>query len=62
MDHEPALASLRAEADYTRNRVALYQQRVYAGKGDLRRLAELERAADGAEQRLMRAQRRKPAD
>jgi hypothetical protein len=58
MDREPSLETLRAEADHASSRVALYQQRVYAGKGELRRLAELERVADGAAQRLMRAERR----
>lgn len=52
LDHTDA--HLAAEARYAAERVALYQQRLYAGHGDLRRLAELERVAAGAAQRLAR--------
>lgn len=55
---EPSIAELRAEADYTRERVTLYRRKLYAGGGDLRRLAELEREAAGAAGRLARAQAR----
>jgi hypothetical protein len=48
----PSLAELTAEADHTANRVALYQQKLYAGRGDVRRLAELQREAAGAAERL----------
>ena len=48
------LAELIAEARYAADRVALYRQRVYRGAGDSRRLAELERIAAGAQERLER--------
>jgi hypothetical protein len=48
----PSLAQLTAEADHTATRVALYQQKLYAGRGDVRRLAELQREAAGAAERL----------
>jgi hypothetical protein len=35
--------------------VALYRRRIYAGGGDARRLAELERISSGAADRLRRA-------
>jgi hypothetical protein len=52
LDHTEA--HLAAEARYATDRVALYQQRMYAGTGELRRLAELERVASGATERLAR--------
>jgi hypothetical protein len=52
LDHTEA--HLAAEARYASDRVALYQQRLYAGTGELRRLAELERVASGATERLAR--------
>jgi hypothetical protein len=55
MTREPSLAELDAEARHATARVALYQQRLYAGKGDLRRLAELKRVAEGATERLKAA-------
>ena len=55
---EPTIADLQAEADHTRDRVALYRRKLYAGRGELRRLAELEREAAGAAGRLARAQGR----
>jgi hypothetical protein len=55
MSANPSLAELRAEAQHAENRVALYQQRLYSGKGDLRRLEELKRIAAGAAQRLRNA-------
>jgi hypothetical protein len=45
---------LAAEARRAANRVALYQQRVYAGRADGRRLAELQREAAGAAERAAR--------
>jgi hypothetical protein len=54
----PSLAELTAEADHTANRVALYQQKLYAGRGDVRRLAELQREAAGAAERLSLARAR----
>jgi hypothetical protein len=44
-------ADLAAEARYAANRVTLYQQRVYSGRADGRRLAELQRIAAGAADR-----------
>jgi hypothetical protein len=52
MPAEPKLAELVAEARYAGERVALYRQRLYRGDGDPRRLAELERIAAGAQERL----------
>jgi hypothetical protein len=51
-EREPSLAELTAEAHHAADRLALYHQRLYAGKGDVRRLAELERIAAGAAERL----------
>jgi hypothetical protein len=48
------LAELRAEASYARDKLALYRRRTLMGKGDPRRLAELERAEAGARDRLRR--------
>jgi hypothetical protein len=45
---------LDAEARHAAERLALYQQRVYAGRADGRRLAELQRAAAGAAERADR--------
>jgi hypothetical protein len=52
------LEELRAEARYQRERYDLYRARAYAGKpvSDTR-LRELERLADGAEERLRAARR-----
>jgi hypothetical protein len=57
---EPSLPELRAEARYAADRLSLYRQRMYAGRGDPRRLAELVRVADGAAGRLRRAEERAP--
>jgi hypothetical protein len=54
MPSEPSLAELRAEAHHAADRVALQRQKLYAGRGDARRLAELERIAAGAVERLRR--------
>ena len=51
------LAALKAEAAYAAERLALYRRRTLMGKGDPRVLAERERAAAGAADRLRRAQR-----
>ena len=50
-----SLDELRALADHTRNRVALYRRKMYAGGGNAPRLAELERVAAGAADRFKRA-------
>jgi hypothetical protein len=57
MAREPSLAELSAEARHATARVALEEQRMYSGKGDPRRLAELKRVAAGAADRLARATR-----
>jgi hypothetical protein len=54
MPREQKSAELVAEARYAADRVALYRQRLYRGDGDPRRLAELERIAAGARERLER--------
>ena len=50
-----SLEELRALADHTRNRVALYRRKIYTGGGTAVRLAELERIAQGANDRFKRA-------
>lgn len=52
---EPSVAELRAEATHAAQRLALYRRRILLGRGDPVRFAELQRVADGAEQRLRRA-------
>jgi hypothetical protein len=54
---DPSLAELRALAAHASRRVALERRRVYLGRGDAQRLAELERIASGAGDRLRRAER-----
>jgi hypothetical protein len=51
------LDELREEARYRRERLALYKARLYGGRA-LResKLRELQRASDGAEARVRRAQ------
>jgi hypothetical protein len=58
---EPSVLELTAEADHTARRVALYQQKLYAGRGETRRLAELQREAAGAAERLALARSRAAA-
>ena len=57
---EPSVAELKALADHAGRRVMLYRRRMYVGRGDAERLAELERIANGATARLRRAQARRP--
>lgn len=52
---EPTLAELTALARYATERAALYRRKVLIGRGEPRRLAELERIAAGADSRLRRA-------
>jgi len=52
---DPSLAELDALAQHARERLALYRRRVNLGRGDPRRLAELERIAKGAADRARRA-------
>jgi hypothetical protein len=58
MSPEPSVAELRALSEHAANRVARYRRRVYLGQGDPQHLAELERMAAGAADRLRRAQAR----
>jgi hypothetical protein len=58
---EPGILELTAEASHTADRVALYEQKLYAGRGDERRLAELQREAAGAADRLALARSRAAA-
>ena len=51
-----SLEELRAEATHAAQRVALYRRKVLLGRGDARRLAELERISLGAAARLASAQ------
>ena len=55
---EPSVAELLALADHAARRVMLYRRRIYVGRGDPERLAELERIANGATARLRRARGR----
>jgi len=57
-DESPRLEQLRAEARYQRTRLALYRARIYAQRpSSMTRLRELERASQGAEERLAHAVR-----
>jgi hypothetical protein len=51
-----SLEELQAEAKHAAQRLALYRRKVLLGRGDTRKLAELERIALGAAARLQRAQ------
>jgi hypothetical protein len=55
---EPSIVALTAEARHTADRVALYERKLYAGRGDAHLLAELQREAAGAAERLARARAR----
>jgi hypothetical protein len=57
-DREPSLAELRALSEHASRRVALYRRKMYTGRGEPLRLAELERIASGAADRLKRAEGR----
>jgi hypothetical protein len=50
-----SLVELRAASEQAALRLALYRRRTYLGRGDPKRLAELERVAQGASERLRRA-------
>ena len=55
---DDSLELLRAEAAHSRSRLALYRARVLTARPSSgSKLRELERAADGAAQRLRRAER-----
>jgi hypothetical protein len=51
---DTSLAELEADAHHATERVALYQQKLYSGRGEVRRLDELKREAAGAADRLAR--------
>jgi hypothetical protein len=51
----PTLRELQDVAKHASDRLALYRRRVYVGRGELPRLAELTRIADGAAKRLATA-------
>lgn len=55
---DPSIAELKALADHAAQRLALYRRRMYLGRGEAHRLAELERVAAGAIERLRRARAR----
>jgi hypothetical protein len=50
-----SLVELRAASQHASLRLALYRRKTYLGRGDPQRLAELERVAQGAAERLRRA-------
>lgn len=54
----PSAEELRAEAVYAEERAALYRRKVLLGRGEPRRLAELERVAAGAKSREKAAEAR----
>jgi hypothetical protein len=58
---EPGMSQLAEEARHSADRVALYQQKLYAGRGNAGRLAELQREAAGAAERLALARSRASA-
>jgi hypothetical protein len=49
---EPTIAELTELSRYAAERVTLYRRKLFAGGGEPRRLAELERVAAGAVKRL----------
>jgi len=58
MSSQDAIADLRAQSEHAALRLSLYRRRVYLGRADGRRLAEYERIAQGAADRLRRAEQR----
>jgi hypothetical protein len=56
------MLELSAEARHTADRVALYERKLYAGRGEARRLAELQREAAGAAERLALARSQAAVD
>ena len=52
---EPSIDELRAQASHTKQRAALYRRKILIGRGESRRLDELERVAAGAASRLRSA-------
>lgn len=58
----PSVAELRAEAQYAAQRLALYERKVVMGNGNPTRLAELQRKAKIARDRLAAAQPSPPPE
>jgi hypothetical protein len=58
MSRQAPIADLRAESEHAALRLARYRRRIYIGRTDGSRLREYERAAQGAADRLRRAQQR----
>jgi hypothetical protein len=58
MSKETPIADLRAESERAALRLSLYRRRIYIGRADGHRLAEYERIAQGAADRLRRAEER----
>ena len=56
MPGEPSVSDLRAQSEHAALRLALYRRRVYVGHADAARLREYERIAQGAAERLRRAE------
>jgi hypothetical protein len=52
---QPSMEELRAEAVHSRQRAALYRRKILIGRGESRRLDELDRIAAGAAARLKAA-------
>jgi hypothetical protein len=49
------MEELRADAAHTKTRAALYRRKILLGRGEARRLDELERRSSGAAKRLAAA-------
>jgi hypothetical protein len=58
MGEQHKVAEARAEARHASERLALYRRKMNLGRGEATQLAELERSAAGAAQRLRDAERR----
>ena len=54
---EHSVAELDALAAHARKRLALYRRRIYLGRGQATKLAEMERISTGARERAQRARR-----
>jgi hypothetical protein len=58
MSPETPIADLRAQSEQAALRLSLYRRRVYLGRADGHRLPEYQRIAQGAADRLRRAEQR----
>ena len=56
---EQSIAEFEALATHARQRLALYRRKIYLGRGQATRLAELERISKGAHDRARRARNTK---